>query len=1675
MGMTPNPDSGEAVSGRSSQAIEDDGALYYIYASTSGKTSGDNITVLDEGSPTDIFVSRLNDDQTIVLSSTPSPTASLDNTDETLQWIQNLDSIATGSITVDQANAVESFSLELQQPWKMTFSSTAEVLLYTFGPGIGTDNRIPPPGIEASGQMLTLGLDFQQTVDVSSNNTLKDLFEQAGAAGMVDYVPSKLLDLAVTLEPPAERDHDPKRIAIWYVPASSKRIVMRLQFQVLKFNLLQDVLGTTLPGFTLKSANVIFYKDVLLAATETGPEPLFRGSIAFSVECSVEGGGSGEIPATAAVDLSESCISLTFMFESENDPLSGILKWLASLIGDDGLESLVTGILGNKEGGNDVFPHHTLRRMMVTLDTKDPENRDLSSFSFDIEVSVNIGSGSDSKPNVFLLSYNWDRFTGGLGQLTGQLWTGEYLPSNVPGKVQGKLADIEPSVDVESSQDLDLLPHQEKWTILLPVTTGRATSISIASLIPGQTVVNIPDTLPSEVTDAYLALTQTSFDIRCSVEANRPVAGSVPQPYLGEVALEGSFNWGESSSFALGLFISAGIEPSEENAADNVEPAILQGLLTYDSSKKEWQLKGTLTGLYASTLVEFFDDDDKAHVGPLINSIVISTLDVQYTYTGASGGGTSTGSEFLIDGNLLIAGLSLKLNFNYKKGEGFTFKATLNPDSPSATIGDVLASILGTTDIELPDFVYNTQLNSEGEDLFSLEVSKKESSFLFASQLSIAKVHIDFAQMHRTEWRAGTPSKRLFRVSINGFPNREVELPLIGSLTQPLDELCFLWVQDPAPAAAGKMNGLLRSDLTAFNSGLQDPILIKDKIKPESQTEKDLLLAAGCHFSVIIRSSTGERSCLLDYEFMKPSASTSSSKALQLKQGAKKDEPGDDGSPSAQAPYKKTAGPLSISNVGLKYKDKQLAIMFDATFQLGPLGFSLVGFSLGFNFTTLTDPNPVITPAILGLAASFEQPPLSIAGVIRHGNEGGLDYYAGGLVVGWKPYQFEAAGFYGIVVPPGGADGFKSVFIFAKLNGPLVTLEFAEIDSLCGGFGYNSSVRLPTVDEVYEFPFIANAELGGSVNAMEVLEKLVDPSGGGGWFKPLDKTYWLAVGMGIGAFQMMNIDAVVVVQFGSAIKLGIFAVATADIPTPASSFKLAHVELGISAIADFDYGTLKIDAQLSPRSYILDPNCHLTGGFGLYYWFDAPHADSSVVGQYVFTLGGYHQAYNRPVGFPNPPRLGISWNLGGGLTVSGQAYFAITPKSCMAGGRLHAAFAAGPLSAWFDAFADFLINYKPFYFNMQAGLSVGVGFSIDVWFIHIRISVEIGAQLYLWGPPVAGRVHVDFWIVSFDINFGSDKPRDEAVSLLSFYQLVLQSRQSASSFSATWKPRLGIASRDADDGIVEVQESYSRPPNEGHNFLAQSGLLNPVENPERNQNADWIVRAGSFSFVVECKMAISAVKDSLDAKDPVITYGDVYSRPMKLTNPMSSTLSVEVQQEGQDKPDEGWQYDKYLKSLPRALWAQYDSSSDPRTSGNNIRDLLNSDGGAMTLMAGAQITAPKPTMSLDPFPAYEVADADLQRLLSERTFPEVIDADDAWAPDQRPADGNVQGQYDAVLDAWSEPALEEGDGGRQGFVGVLAGAFKWAVAGEMKSIAGIPERLKNGFMDLYVAAPLLTK
>lgn len=426
--MTINSDSNGR--NRSNRALEaSDATTYKVYASSAGKSPGENIQVLSAGSNLDKFVAGLNPDKVIILSDTPDPTANFHDSDETIKWFQNLDADASGSVTVDNSAAknIESFQFSLSQPWPLVFSSASDVLLFTFGStslvgGDATGSRIEAPGIDPTSNMLTCGLDFANMKDITEV-TVKDVFKNANQKGMTDYIPLAILGLEVSLKKP-DADAAPRRNALWFVPSADKRLETRLQFQLSEFEALQDLFSIALNGLVIESADVVYKSKMLLAMTENGERPLFDGQVIFSIECSLSSADS-TVSMLAGVEFTATTIDFTFIFLSP-DPLAGILKWLAGLADDEEVETVVNEILGKEEGGEKVLPAANLRRLRIGLDTrKDPQNPRLGSFSFDIEVSANFGRGESNDIPVFLITYNWDRSIGSYGTLSGQLWNGK--------------------------------------------------------------------------------------------------------------------------------------------------------------------------------------------------------------------------------------------------------------------------------------------------------------------------------------------------------------------------------------------------------------------------------------------------------------------------------------------------------------------------------------------------------------------------------------------------------------------------------------------------------------------------------------------------------------------------------------------------------------------------------------------------------------------------------------------------------------------------------------------------------------------------------------------------------------------------------------------------------------------------------------------------------------------------------------------------------------------------------------------------------------------------------------------------------------------------------------------------------------------------------------------------
>ncbi|TWU71091.1 hypothetical protein ED733_002692 [Metarhizium rileyi] len=1673
--MAPIYKAGGGSGLRGAPTAPGDTGKYYIYSYASGKSADSNTKVLSQNEANlNSFLDQLPDKCIILSQQPPETVAELDTSDAWKIWMTNWDTSCTLSMTVDDRTSmnIQSFEFGLTTPYELAFSSRPDALMFSMG---GSAAAIPPPGIKSEGEdsMLYFGLDPSKSKPFTTS--IKDVFSFANLGSGIKQFPDLVTGLEATFNPTEANE---KRNAIWFAPGNNLRTIIRLQFAIGDAEGFQKVLADELEGLSFTTIALICKKETILGDADTAEEAVSLGTIMFEIGGSITPKGKTGIDIILGLEVSETEMELTINMSdpSNEDILTDIIDWLLDLLpqgsGVDGIQTLLSK--------GDIFKGYIhLRRLRITLASTGQATPKLSSVMVDVEVSGTFGNGNKAQRVPFLLSYSWDAGAGQLGSIVGDFW-------NWYGTSTERL----------------ITPEYETFSDLSPLTTDPVQVLDLATLIPGvDEIPDIPSTIPTEISSACIFLTEDTFSIRATIESEDhkggDLPGKVPSIDLGQMDLEASFSWKGGKGFSIRLGTTTVLVPGQDSKHQGA--AYLVGDVSYDSSQG-WQLEASLDGLYASTLCEFFDEASADHVLPLLDSLAISTMHLLYKYEKRDAQGRCAGSSFDFTGSILVADLELDLVFHFDNENGWEFTADLKAAAgDSTTVGDILTSMLDDADdgdVSFPPFLADTVFNgSQGSgNKLHLEVQKSKAGFHLLTNIVFSPVEIVFAQFHSNDWPASTRPKRLVRAGIVALPS--IPIPLIGDLTQPFDEMYLLWVQDAAnlPASTQSQPGLTVSEVDDLNTSLGDDALVYSN-KSKSPTDADVIITSGPHFCVVLRDANNDRKLVLDYNFKKhprpksqshdaPSTTEPAIKGEEAEAEAEVDEgetTADSDGGSSTAPFKKTCGPLSISNLGLKYADKKLQIMLTATLELGPVGLSLIGFGLDLNLAVLKTPElSDISITLQGLSVVFERPPLTICGSLRHGSDANLDYYAGGLVIGWQPYQIEAAGFYGEARPGGAAkdakDSFVSVFVFAMVNGPLVELEFAEISGVTGGFGYNSNVKIPTPDQICNFPLIDTGSLDGSTDsALSALQNLTDP-GKGGWFNPLPGTYWAAVGLKVDAFQLIALDAVAVVQFGESIKLGIFAVATVDIPNPKSPMKYAHAELGIAVVVDFAYGVMKAEAQLSPDSYILDPSCHLTGGFALYYWFDAPHADHDKTGDFVFSLGGYHPAFQIPEGYPDPPRLGISWSLGHGLSICGEAYFAITTKACMGGGRLHAAFSAGPIGAWFDAFANFLINYQPFHFLGEIGVDIGVEFSIDIWFIHIHISIDVGADLTLWGPPLAGRLHVNLEIVSFNINFGDAQQSVEPVSLLAFYHVVLQADHGSPGTqqdqTASAVPR--VTELEDDEAEDDDNQFTDMPQEEAHTFLVEAGLMNNDDKPNRQQNQFWSVRGGSFVCVIGCKVAIKSA-DQMDRDKSIgqITNdGAVYARPMQLQGEaqLSSTLQISItRQDG--TVVEGWAMDKVIKSLPAGLWGEYDSGTDPLKSGNNIDRLLSSSGGTVDLLAGVRLTAPPPHMSNDPYPVFSILDAELQALTAEKAFPEPQDSNEAWDPAESLQTAE---QWQTVREKWAVPDWDQGASQvQQDFVSGWAAALGWDTG--LSQWAKIPEWVNAQFDTLFVAAPLITK
>ena len=598
-------------------------------------------------------------------------------------------------------------------------------------------------------------------------------------------------------------------------------------------------------------------------------------------------------------------------------------------------------------------------------------------------------------------------------------------------------------------------------------------------------------------------------------------------------------------------------------------------------------------------------------------------------------------------------------------------------------------------------------------------------------------------------------------------------------------------------------------------------------------------------------------------------------------------------------PVQRAYGPLSCKRIGVGWHDagQILSFLFDGSVSVDVLTIDLIGLSVGIPVTRPTELS-AYTLGLNGLALEVSAGPVEISGGLVETTKGETVSYQGRALIKTETFAIDAFGAYTTVKDE------PSLFIFALANYPLGGPPCFFVMGLAAGFGYNRSLKIPSIEQVQEFPLLAAmndlAAIGGEdASPGERLEKLGD------WIPPAPGAYWLAAGVSFTSFKIVNSNVLAVVEFGKEFAISIMGLSTVKLPHDGHTY--AYAELMIQIVVKPAEGVISAMALLSPNSFVFDPACHLTGGFAFCVWFGSnPHA-----GDFVLTIGGYHPSFPVPDWYPQVPRLGFNWAVSKTVTIKGEAYFALTPSCVMVGGALEVLYHSGNLKAWFTAHADVIVYWKPFYFEASIGVSIGVSYRLKIWFVHTTLKVELGASVELWGPPTGGKARISWCIISFTVSFGAAKDTGARTVNWDGFKTMLPQRDNADA-AAQRALAAGDASaepvpNDSDLAVIQIN--------------INDGLLRQEDLGHGKKR--WIIRPDEFAFSFESAIPATEIcleGSSGEEKSDIPCIG---IRPMGIAS-ITSIVGVCIQKEGKDEPlpfDE-WDREIHTRNLPKAMWGQ---------------------------------------------------------------------------------------------------------------------------------------------------------
>ena len=576
-----------------------------------------------------------------------------------------------------------------------------------------------------------------------------------------------------------------------------------------------------------------------------------------------------------------------------------------------------------------------------------------------------------------------------------------------------------------------------------------------------------PGIFPTAITMAKIYVDQYAISLAATLRSNSSQEHSRPPIFsVDEIDLAASYNFASGGDVNIVFGLSALIQAPPNKIID---PAELKGVFDYKEKEKTWTLYGSIDNLCAANFYQFFAPDIQMAAASLLDNIAVKEFNVKYVYT------SRQASSFTIDATLGIGRLDFALDYeNSGDAWGWKFWATVKFDSQktqSSTFRSILINVtMNTSDYEI------------GVSLVPDKTSQQIVLTIWVIFGDLRIQYIQSAPSGKSASKTDPPSvKRVFLTSIRALP--KIDVPVLDKITQPFDEALAMWIQ-PKQGSDG---------LTLEEVGSVNAIITKEPFNQKTLPYKSIkkepaatntVLRNGVHLMLVLKDDRGNTNVALDYVL-----GDTKNNGTDVLTG-EDDFPADNGE-AGSAAYSKSYGGLSVRNLGLKYANTTLSIKVDASVRFGPIDFSLIGFAIhlefsdGGEFSLFNLPAP--TFSLDGLEAGYDRPPTTVAGMFMRVSTEQLKMYQGALAASFQPWAFSAAGCYGQIE---GLDAYKTFFVYARLQGPLMTFEFATISCVTAGFGYNNSMLFPTVADITSYPLISVSDPPS--DAQTAIKKLTD-------------------------------------------------------------------------------------------------------------------------------------------------------------------------------------------------------------------------------------------------------------------------------------------------------------------------------------------------------------------------------------------------------------------------------------------------------------------------------------------------------------------------------------------------------------------------------------------------------